>query len=102
MKKLLLLFTFSISFYFTNAQEIYITKYKNDADYIVYITNEKSISDWVIKKTLWRNQAKDGVWYFTEWKNNAEVIIFITKEKSDADKIVYYTEWSTDIKFSLE
>ncbi len=93
----LTLFSFiSINLY---SQKIFITENKNEADYIIFYNNQKTNSDWVIMKTTWKNQAKNGIWFFTEWKNEADIKIFITQNKYEADKIVFVTVWSTDIKF---
>lgn len=98
--KAYLLFTLLISCCLYS-QKVYITQNKNEADYKIFIAKDKSNADWVIMKTTWKNQAKNGKWFFTEWKNEADIIVYISKDKYEADKIVYFTEWTTDLRFEL-
>lgn len=34
-----------------NAQEVFITKTKSKANYIIHVTRDKSLADWIIMKT---------------------------------------------------
>lgn len=101
MKKIIYILILLVST-LSYSQVIFETDTKSQADYIVYVEGSfKSKADWVVLKTSWKNDAKDGKWYFTEWGSGADIKIFITDYRSEADKIVFYTDWTTDIKFKL-
>jgi len=88
---------------FCYGQKIYITDTESEADYKIFIEKDfQNNADWIIMKTEWENDAKDGRWFFTDWRNEADLIIFIEDNRNEADKVVYYTEWSTNIKFKLD
>jgi hypothetical protein len=80
------------------AQVVYQTEWKSDADIQVYVTEWKSDADLVVYKTTWKSDAdkNEGIWYFTEWKSDAKKKLYFTTWKSDASLIVYYTEYKSD------
>ena len=70
-----------------------------EVDFKIYITDKRNEADWIVMKTSWKNEAKNGKWFFTDWKNEADIKVFITTNKNEANKIVCFTTWTTNIKF---
>lgn len=82
----------------SNAQQIFITQWKSDADAIVFESKWKSDADLIVYVSEWKSDAdkkNEGIWYYTKWKSDGKQI-FITPWKSDADIIVYYTKWKSE------
>jgi len=77
--KITLFFSLIFYSYIANAQKIFVTDNKYDAQLIVFISDDKF-------------SAKDnsGLWYFTNDKYGADLRIFYINDKYDADIIVYY------------
>lgn len=98
VKKSCFLFIFLIGFLWMNAQQIYVTDWKSDANVIVYVTDWKSDADLIVFKTDWKSDASknEGIWYFTDWKSDAKKQIYFTDWKSDANVIIYFTDWKSD------
>ena len=81
-----------------DAQVVYVTEWKSEADKIVYVSEYESEADVVVYRTEWRTDAqpKSGIWYFTEWRNDANLVIYFTEWRSEADLVIAYTEWKSD------
>ena len=64
-----------------NAQVVYETKWKSDADVQVFVTEWKSDADLIVYTTTWKSDAQnknEGIWFFTEWKSDAKKQIYFT------------------------
>lgn len=66
-----------------NAQKVFVTKYKSEADIVVYISTYKSEADLVVYETTYKSDAKgcSGIWYYTKYKSEADIKIWFTKYK---------------------
>lgn len=62
----------------SQAQVIYSTQWKSDADVKVYVSQWKSEADLVVYKTNWKSEAtgNNSIWFFTEWKSDAPTGLF--------------------------
>ena len=89
---------FFLFFLNVEAQQVYVTQHKQDADKIVYVTKYKQDADIVVYITKYKNEAKNNLWYITPYKQDAEVVIYYTPHKQDADWIVYYTKYKCDVE----
>lgn len=98
MKRILLVFLLLPIIGF--AQRVFVTKNKNQADYICYVTDRKNEADWVVKITTWESTSRiRGNWMYVKSPNFCDFIVYYTRNKNEADKYVYFTKWNTDIKF---
>ena len=54
-----------------NAQKVFKTSYKSDADKIIYVTEYKSEADMIVFETKYKSEAKpySGVWFWTTCSN---------------------------------
>ncbi|MFI5171585.1 MAG: DUF6150 family protein [Chitinophagales bacterium] len=79
----------------TRAQVVYETKWKNEANKKVFITDNPSEANIIVYKTEWKSDAskESGLWFFTEWKTEADLLIYITEIRSEADLIICYTTY---------
>ena len=57
---LMLFFSFSV-----NAQKVYKTSYKSEADKIIYVTEYKSEADMIVYETKYKSESKpySGIYY---------------------------------------
>ena len=96
MKKLVILLLLPAMVY---SQKIFVVKSKQQADVICYITKSKNEADWVVMTTTWESTSRNkGRWMYVKSPNFADMKIFFTNNKNEADKKVYFTRWETDIK----
>ncbi len=82
----------------TLAQQIYITKWKSEADAAIFETKWKSEADLVVYVSEWKSDAdkkNNGIWHYTKWKSEGKQV-YITSWKSEADIVVYYTKWKSE------
>ena len=93
MKKLILtlcmlLFAITVS----QADIVYVTDVRAEADLVVYITNVRANADMVIKITDSNLDARahESHWYFTEYKSEADIKIYYSSIMVGATK-VYFT-----------
>ena len=56
MKKLFILATMLLTFGFTNAQKVYKTSYKSEADKIIFVTEYKSEADMIVYETKYKSK----------------------------------------------
>ena len=99
MKKIfVLLFFLSLVLCNLQAQKIYSTNYKSEADVKVYVTEYRSEADIIVYKTKYSSEATDnkGIWYFTQYKSEAKKKIYFTEYRSEADVKVYFTEYKSE------
>ncbi len=80
------------------AQKIYSTNYKSEADVKVYVTEYRSEADIIVYKTKYSSEATDnkGIWYFTQYKSEAKKKIYFTEYRSEADIKVYFTDYKSE------
>ena len=91
---LILLFgTFSV-----NAQKVYKTSFKSEADKIIYVTEFKSEADMIVFDTKFKSEAKpySGIWFWTTFKSEADWKVYFTKFKSEATLKVYFTKFKSE------
>ena len=69
-----------------NAQKVYRTSYKSDADKIIFVTDYKSEADMIAYETKYKSEAKpySGIWFWTTFKSEADSKVYLTKFKSEA------------------
>ncbi|MEN8222406.1 MAG: DUF6150 family protein [Acidobacteriota bacterium] len=77
---------------------IYITKYKSDADAVIYISKYKSDAHLVVYISEYKSDSTgdESIWYYTKYKSDADAKLYISEYKSDSDIIVYFTEYKSD------
>lgn len=81
-----------------DAQIVYETEFKENADKIVFVEEEDGRADLNVYKTDWKSDARqqEGVWYFTQWRSEADFAVFFTEFKSEADFVIRFTEIKSD------
>ena len=86
MKKLILVSIFLAIGLQAQAQKVFRTSYKSQADKVVYVTEYKSQADLIVYETKYQSQAKpySGIWYWTDYKSQADWEVYFTKYKSQA------------------
>ena len=94
MKKLFLIATLLFLFESVNAQKVYQTSIKKEADKKVYVTDIKSEANMLVFETSTKTEAKpySGLWFWTKIKSEANWKIYFTKIKSEADLKIYFTK----------
>jgi len=82
----------------TQAQIVYSTNFKSEADVKVYVTSYKSMADLVVYKSRFKSEAtgNQGFWYFTTYRSEAKKRIYFTDFRSEADLIVYFTDYRSE------
>lgn len=81
------------------AQKVYYTKFKNDADLVIFITKDKSKADLIVKKVSHDDEVKPGFWKEAKLKADAELIVFISERNTTDVKKVYFTKYNDEIKY---
>lgn len=84
-----------------SAQKVHYTKFKNDADLVIYITKDKTKADLIIKKVSHNDEVKPGFWKEVKLKADADLNIFISKQNTTDIKKVYFTKFEDEIKYKL-
>lgn len=92
MKNLMLILIMILYYTVANADIIYVTDIKAEADLVVYVTESEVYADMIIKITdrLMANEYSN-CWYFTTIKAEADKIVFYSEHEYGATKI-FYTE----------
>ena len=99
MKRLLIISVLSLlGAVAANAQAVYKTSSKSDANVKVYVTTTKSEADLVVYQCSSKSEASgnQGLWYFVSSASDAKKKVYITDTKSDADIVVYYTRTKSE------
>jgi hypothetical protein len=98
MKTFLMIATMLLSIGFANAQKVYVTSYKSEANKIVYETKYKSEANMIVYETKYKSEAKpySGIWFWTEYKSEADWIVYFTKYKSEANLKIYFTKYKSE------
>lgn len=79
--------------------KIYYTKFKNDADLVIFITKEKNKADLIVKRVSHDDEVKQGFWKEVTLKADAELIVFISaRDTTDVEK-VYFTKFGDEVRF---
>ena len=83
------------------AQAIYVTEYKSEADVIVYKTKYRGDSDLVVYETKYISEATSSRarWFYVDSKFKSDKIIFFTEYRAQADVKVYYTHYKNQSKW---
>ena len=81
-----------------NAQKVYKTSYKSDADKIIFVTDYKSEADMIVYETKYKSEAKpySGIWFWTTYKSEADWQVYFTKYKSEANLKIYITKYKSE------
>ena len=76
-----------------DAQVVYKTSFKEDAQVKVYVTEYKMDADVVVYKTPFIHNAdgNNGIWFFTPYQGEANKRILFVPSAVNADLIVYWT-----------
>jgi hypothetical protein len=94
MKKLLMVLVMVLTFTVLQADVIFVTDVRAEADLIVYVTDSKAVAD--IEITISSKVAAEmysNSWYFTEYRGEADKIVYYSDNKLDAT-VIYYTEYN--------
>lgn len=84
MKKIIaIFFLFTLT---SNAQNIYSSEYKSQADINIFVVDYKSQADLLIYKVDYKSQANgnEGLWFFVDYKSQADLKVFFVDYKSQA------------------
>ena len=73
----------------SQAQLIYVTENKYDADYLVYEVKHINLADCVIQLVQHRNLAKRNKWFYVRHKNQASYTIYFVDDPLKADIKIY-------------
>ena len=81
-----------------NAQKVYKTSFKSEADKIIFVTEFKSEADMIVFDTKFKSEAKpySGIWFWTTFKSEADWKVYFTKFKSEATLKVYFTKFKSE------
>jgi len=94
-KHLLLLTSFlTLSAAATQAQVVYKTDTRGDAEVKVYVSQYKGDADLLVYKTEFMRDADGnrGIWYFSEFRSMADKRVYISDFRGDADIVICYTQ----------
>jgi len=91
----LLILTFSFS---SKSQKVFEVKYKNEADVVIFITQNLYDADLKVYVTQYPSDVNGfrGIWYFTKYEYDADLKIYYTKYRSEANLIIYLTKYRSD------
>lgn len=86
-----------------DAQLVYETNFRGEADKKVFITQFKGEADLIIYLTGYKGEArtKKGFWYLTEFKGEADMKVYFTPFKGEADLKVYFTPFKGEARKSI-
>lgn len=90
-----------------DAADIFVTKFKNQADAIVYVTPVKAETELFVLYTKIRSEAvkRDDIWYFVNSQGQASFTIYMTNNKNEATLKIQYVSvrgqagWSKSNKY---
>lgn len=76
------------------AGELYICKYKNEAEIKVIPVHSKGEADLLVfvSDKKFDAKGKDEIWFYTDSKANASAKIFFVKNKGEADLKVFFVK----------
>lgn len=90
--KFVILLGILLMFSFVNAEKIYVTDSKSQADLIIKVVDSYGAADLVIYVTESKSLSDtDGNWYFTSSRSEADLVVYYSESYSGATK-VYFTE----------
>ena len=96
-KSILLLF--SLLAMKISAQKIYYTNFKADADLVVFVVENKTNADIIIKKVKYNDEVKKGFWKEVKLKSDANLIVYISNRNTIDVKKVYFTKFGDEVKY---
>lgn len=77
-----------------NAQRVFFTSNKYEANVVAYITNYRTEADLVVCITKYQIEANTiGRWYIANSKYNADWVVFLTPNRLEADINIYWTTY---------
>ena len=81
-----------------NAQKVYKTSFKSEADKIIFVTDYKSEADMIVYETKYKSEAKpySGIWFWTTYKSEADWQVYFTKYKSEANLKIFITKYKSE------
>lgn len=75
------------------AQKIFVAKSKSETTNRVYITRFINQADLIVFKTSILNESSDdGKWFFVDAKSKADNIICYVKHINEASLVIYFTD----------
>ncbi len=82
------------------AQVVFETKYRHEADAVLYKALYPSQADIRIFKAEYQNQAdpEKGIWHMTRYPSRADWKVFWTPYRSEADCTVYFTTYKSQAR----
>jgi len=81
---------------YVQAQKVYVTKNKQEANMVIYLTRYLNEADLVVYKTNYIVEAESiGKWFFVDSKHKADWIIYYTKYITEADLNIMWTTYPT-------
>ena len=91
MKWLLISFALLVS-HVSYAQRIFVAKTPSETKIHVYITRFINQADLIVYRTNIINQSKDtGKWFFVDAKSKSDWIIYYTPHINESTLIIYFT-----------
>ncbi|WP_131726227.1 DUF6150 family protein [Chryseobacterium sp. Leaf405] len=81
-----------------SAQKVYYTKFKNDADLVIYITKDKTKADLIVKNVSHDDEVKPGFWKEVKLRADANLVVYIADRNTTDLKKVYFTKFEDEVK----
>lgn len=87
------------------AADVYVVRYKMDADVVVYVTNNRQEADLYVATTTIGSYARqhDHYWRFVPYQLPSVIKVYFTTQRKEADVVVYYARsflgWKRPNKF---
>jgi hypothetical protein len=97
--KALILFALTVAMMLpASAQQVFVSKYKSEADIKVFVTKYKSEANLVVFVAEYKSEAKGirGIWFYTKYKSDADWKVWFAKYKSEADIVVFFTKYKAE------
>jgi hypothetical protein len=87
-----------------NAQTIFKTEYKNQADITVKVVEHTYQADLLVYKCQFKYEVKGnkGLWYITDTKYASDKTVFFVPYKYQADLEIYYVEHKYEARWVKE
>lgn len=87
----------------SDAGNIYIAKYKNQADLKVFVVDYPNQADLLVYIAKYSNEAKDRdeIWHYVKYPNQADVEIIFVKYANEADLKVYLVDYKNQAGWKL-
>lgn len=101
MKSIFITLIFSSLLFSSNAQKVFSTDSKYDADVKVFVADSKYDADLIVYKCSSKYDAdgNKGLWFFADSKYDADKKVFFVSSKYDADLIIYFSDSKYDAEW---